>query len=189
MKKNLWSLIWSSFLEIQGALITFIGIFLSIFLARFPVKNQVPLDVFIIILLVLVLIIVTIFHTCNKLLIEYTAIKLELEIANQNNKKRLIPKIISARHYPIQGYPRILCLLEESILFSQNILVSCYYTDNDGFEIIIASGSVINIQEDRKIQVLIDEFVDDYQDILEKLANNDRQILPKVLIKPTVLKS
>lgn len=195
MKDNFWGLIWSSFLEVQGALITFIGIFVSIGLSRFPVKTQVSLDIFIILVLILLLIIVTAINACNKLFVKYNKLKQELETVSQENKqlnviarKRIIPRIISARNYQIKNISGILCLLEKSELFSHNIFVSCYYTDNNEFEVMIGVGSVINIQTDGKIQVFINDFVNDYQDILRKLANNDNQIISRVLIKPTRIK-
>ena len=69
MKNNFWSLIWSSFNEIQGSLITFIGIFVSIQLARFPAKTQIPLDIFIIAILILLLIIATLIRAINKIFV------------------------------------------------------------------------------------------------------------------------
>ncbi len=196
MKDNFWGIIWSSFLEVQGALITFIGIFVSIGLARFPVKSQVSLDILIIIVLILLLMIVTAVNACNRLFVEYRKLNHKLETVERENEqlnkisqKRLIPEILSARDYQINNISGIFCLLEKSELFSHNIYVSCYYTDNDDFEIIIGVGSVINIQTDGKIQVLIDEFVNNYEDILKKLANNDNKIVSRILIKPTMIKS
>ncbi|MEL6496186.1 MAG: hypothetical protein AAFQ41_13850, partial [Cyanobacteria bacterium J06623_7] len=95
MKNNFWSLIWSSFNEIQGSLITFIGIFVSVLLARFPVKTQIPLDIFIIAILIFLLIIATLIKAINKIL--------------EQVNKLSIPKILSARRYLIQGQPEILC--------------------------------------------------------------------------------
>jgi len=50
-------------------------------------------------------------------------------------------------------------------------------------------GSVINVQTNGEIQVFINEFVNDYEDILEKLANNDSKIVSRILIKPTMIKN
>lgn len=49
IKPSFWNLTWSSFVEIQGGLITFIGFFISILLYWFPVDTQIPLGVFIIV--------------------------------------------------------------------------------------------------------------------------------------------
>ena len=179
LNENFWSLIWSSFNEIQGSLITFLGIFVSILLARFPVKTQIPLDIFIIVVLVLLLIIATVLSAITKLFSEYQDLK-------QKFAQPLIPKILSARQYQIVEQAGILCLLARSELFSIGIFVSCYYKDADDFELLIGTGKVINIQGDGKIQALIDRPASGYQDILSKLANNDSQITSRVVIKPTI---
>lgn len=178
MKNNFWNLLWSSFNEIQGSLITFIGIFVSILLARFPVKTQVSLDTFIIIVLILLLIIATVIKAINTLFTEYKDLQ-------QRLVQPLIPKILSSRKYEILERAGILCLLERSQLFSIGIF-ACYYKDADGFELLIGTGTILNIQGDGKIQALIDRPASGYQDILDKLANNDYQITSRVVIKPTI---
>lgn len=179
MKNNFWSLIWSSFNEIQGSLITFIGIFVSVLLARFPVKTQIPLDTFIIVVLILLLIIATVVKAIS------TSIDKNREL-QQRLAQPLIPKILSVRKYQILESEGILCLLERSQLFSIGIFVSCYYKNADGFELLIGTGTIINIQGDGKIQALIDRPTSGYQDILDKLANNDSKVSSKVVIKPTI---
>ena len=179
MKNNFWSLIWSSFNKIQGSLITFIGIFVSILLARFPAKTQIPLDIFIIAILILLLIIATLIRAINKIFVEY---RLLLEKVN----KLSIPRILSARRYSIQGQSGILCLISKSELFSPRIYVSCYYEDVDGLEILVGTGIVINVQDNKTIQVFINQIILEHKDILEKLVNNNSQIISKILIKPTI---
>ena len=49
MKNSFWDLIWSSFLDIQGILIGFLGIVITIVLSRFRVTTPIPLDLIIII--------------------------------------------------------------------------------------------------------------------------------------------
>ncbi len=179
MKNNFWSLIWSSFNEIQGSLITFFGIFVSVLIARFPVKTEIPLDLFIIIILILLLVIATLIKAINKILIEYKSLLDQV-------KKPLIPKILSARPYQTQGQTGILCLLEKSELFSPRILVSCYYEDNDGLEILIGIGLILHIQDNKTIQAFINQPILEYEDILDKLANNDSRVIYRVAIKPSI---
>lgn len=138
-------------------------------MARFPVKTQVPLDTFIIIVLILLLIIATVIKAINTLFTEYKDLQ-------QRLVQPLIPKILSSRKYEILERAGILCLLERSQLFSIGIFVSCYYKDADDFELLIGTGTILNIQGDGKIQALIDRPASGYQDILDKLANNDSQI-------------
>ena len=192
-KNNFWGRIWYSFNKIQSALITFVGIFISIILALYPAKSQISLGIVIVVVLISLLIIVTMINAFNTLLAEYKNLNQKLETVEQDNEElqkiaqtRLIPKILLADNRQINDTSGIFCLLEKSELFSYNIVVSCYYTDDGGVDVIIGVGSVINIQENGKIQIFINDYNNDYRDVLDKLANNDRQILSKVLIKPTM---
>lgn len=180
MKSNFWSLIWSSILEIGLGLLTFIaGIFVLVTITRFSVKTPISLGWFILAVLFLLGIIAILGNALYKISIEYR----ELE---QRITQQLIPKILSAKKYNILERAGILCLLNQSELFSIGILISCYYRDNEGFEFLIGTGQVINIQEDGKIQALVDLPVSAYQDILNKLANNDSQVINRILVKPTI---
>lgn len=179
MKNNFWSLIWSSFNEIQGSLITFLGIFVSVLLARFPAKKQIPLDIFIIVVLILLLIVATVIRAISTLLAENQELRQKLV-------QPVIPKITFARKYQISQVEGILCLLERSQLFSTGIFVSCYYEDEGGIELLIGTGKVINIQGEGKIQAFIDRPIPAYEDILIKLANNDSQVILRTVIKPTI---
>lgn len=168
MKNNFWSLIWSSFNEIQGSLITFIGIFVSVLIARFPVKTQISLDVFIVVILISLLIIATVTNAIGKLLTENKELK-------QRIAKPLISKIIFARKYQISGVEGILFLLERSQLFSIGILVSCYYKDEGGIELLIDTGKVIHVQEEGKIQAFIDRPIIGHENIWNELSKKNSQ--------------
>jgi hypothetical protein len=196
MKDHFWSSIWSSFLEVNGPLLALIGIFLSIFLARFPVKTQISLDVFIISIIVLLIILIIIFKAFLTAFKEKEKINSELKLCQQSNQeltKRInnihIPKILYAKRVTTKINKGTLCLLEKSEFFASDSCLSFYYTDEYSYEVMIAVGHVINIQTDGKIQALIDKPVDAYLDILEKLANNDSQVLSKIIVKPTIPKN
>jgi multisubunit Na+/H+ antiporter MnhE subunit len=79
MKDNFWSLIWSSFLDIQGILIGFLGVVITIVLSRFQVKTNIPLDLAIVILFFILLLIVTLFKAASKSFSEYQKAKAEFE--------------------------------------------------------------------------------------------------------------
>ncbi len=192
MKDSFWSLIWSSFLEVQGLFIGVVAIILTLILARFPVKTQIPIDILIIVILILLFCLVTIFNALLKIFKDNKKISSKLELCIQNNqelKKQLSSIFIPRILYTQQNTTATVCLLEKSELFSTDSCLSFYYTDESGFEVMIAVGHVINIQTDGKIQALIDQPVVAYQDILEKLANNDSQVLSKIVVKPTIPKS
>ncbi|MEL6581313.1 MAG: hypothetical protein AAFQ14_16340 [Cyanobacteria bacterium J06621_12] len=149
-------------------------------LAQFPVKTQISLDVLIVVILILLLIIATLIKAISKILVEYKSL---LEQVN----KPSIPRILSARQYSIQGQPGILCLIDKSELFSPRIYVSRYYEDVDGLEILVGTGIVINVQDNKTIQVFINRTIPEHEDILKRLANNDSQTISRILIKPNII--
>ncbi len=193
MKDNFWGLIWSSFLDIQGIIIGILGIFITILLPRFSVKTNIPLDLAIIIIFFILLLIATLFNAVSKTLNEYKKAKKTLErLEITNNElevkvnKRLIPKILYAKRK--QSGIEIEFLLENSKLFSNDIFISFYYTDEDEFELLIGTGVVLTVQENDKIYALMDKPVSAHQDILDKLAGNDAKILKKTVVKPVITK-
>jgi len=193
MKDNFWSLIWSSFLDIQGILIGFLGVVITIVLSRFPVKTNIPLDLAIVILFFILLLIVTLFKAASKSFSEYKKAKVEFEKLTIRNdeleakvNRRLLPKILLARQPQGKTGLEIECLLENSELFSNDTFISFYYTGEDEFERLIGTGVVRTVQANGKIQALMDKPVIVYQDILEQLARNDAKILDRTVVKPSI---
>jgi hypothetical protein len=193
MKDNFWGLIWSSFLDIQGILIGFLGVVITIVLSRFPVKTNIPLDLAIVILFFILLLIVTLFNAASKSFSEYKKAKAESEKLKTRNSelevkvnRRLLPKILFARQPQGKTGLEIECLLENSELLSNNTFISFYYTGEDEFERLIGTGVVITVQANGKIQALMDKPVSAYQDILEQLARNDAKILDRTVVKPSI---
>lgn len=45
---------------------------------------------------------------------------------------------------------------------------------------------ILTVQDDNKIQALLDYPIDVYQEILDKLANNDASIRERVVVKPAI---
>lgn len=80
----------------------------------------------------------------------------------------------------------ILCLLEASDLFANDIYISFYYTDDDGFENLIAIGFVNVIQNDGKIQAILNQPYPNYQNIIDALDGNDPKLIEKIIIKPSI---
>jgi hypothetical protein len=78
----------------------------------------------------------------------------------------------------------ILLLLDESELFGHNSLVSVYYVDASEFEELLGVGRVLNIQENRKIQVTFTARSN--PDVTTRLASNDAAALRSIRVKPTV---
>ena len=67
--------------------------------------------------------------------------------------------------------------------FTENGVVSIFYLEN-GFERQIALGNIINIQEDKKVQILI--FNIDKEFPCEKLLKNEKELLEKLMVKPII---
>jgi hypothetical protein len=91
------------------------------------------------------------------------------------------PKIITVK--PLNG--SILILLGQSNIFSHGSLVSIYCI-NDGYEQLIGLGEVINIQDDKRVQILLTQRVSPDEDIYKKLLENNATVFEKILIKPYV---
>jgi len=174
MKKSFWGLIWSSFLRVQGVLSVVITFVLAVLLWVFsPDKNislrwVLPIGIFCVIL------ILTLFNAV------YEAFKIS---------KNVLPMVLFGESPP-KNFPKakLLCLTEPSELFSHGILVSFYCTDDHNFEQLIGIGEVVNIQEDSKIQVVMTFSLDGYDDKIEKLVQNNADILKKIRVKPNIPK-
>ena len=182
MKKNFGELIWSSFLEIQGVLIGALGIFITILLSRFPVKTQIPLDIVIAIAFFILLLVATLIQA------SYQSFKTSQELSQL--QKSVIPKILGViKEQGSQSALQLRCLLENSALFSNDTCISFYYTDDEGFERLIGMGVVVTVQDDGKIQAVLDSPILGYQDILEKLGNNDFKIISRTVVKPNITRN
>jgi hypothetical protein len=167
MNKGLWRLIWSSFLEVQNSLFGFLGVALAILFSVLTGKVATPLYILIILLTLFLLVSFSLFRALEKSYHEYRRLK--------------HPQILAVREDKTTG--EIICLFENSELFATDLRVSFYYIDDNGFESRIAVGYIKTIQSDSKIQVSIDYPESTYSDILEKLKNNNAQVIAKILIK------
>ena len=174
MKNNFWGLIWSSFREVNNSILTILSYAISILLAVVASKASVPLYLLIIIVTLSLLIIATLVRALQKALEEYAKMK-----------QSMIPKILRVQK---DANNNIECLLEASDLFAAESMISLYYTDEDDFERLIGVGSVRYINNKKRIQVVIDEPKITYQNILDKLANNDLKVMQKTRVSPSVIK-
>ena len=194
MKNSFWRLIWQSFLEIQGLWIVFLGIVISLILTRFPFKTPIPLDLVIIISFFTLLFLFTLLHAVNNLLNQNRKLESESDKIRERNKileieinRRIIPQILVTQKDQNTG--EILCLLEYSELFSIDMYISFYHTDVDGFERLIGVGFIQNIQSNGRIQAVIDQPISNYQNILDKLADNNNKVLKQTVIRPGIPRS
>lgn len=99
-----------------------------------------------------------------------------------------LPRIIEGRSPISQNINAIaLCLLEPSEFFSEGILVSFYY-DKENFEQLIGFGEVVNVQDNKIIQAEMIYIFRRYEDIVEKIVNNNFKCLKQIRIKPSIPK-
>lgn len=182
MKKNFGDLIWSSFFEIQGVLIGFLGIGITIGLSRFSFNTQIPLDLVIAIAFFMLLLVATLTQA------SYQSVKTAQELSQL--QKSVIPKILYVKKEESSKAPfQLRCLLGNSALFSNDTCISFYYTDDEGFERLIGMGVVLTVQDNGKVQALLDIPILGYQDILEKLGNNDLTIINRTVVKPNITRN
>jgi hypothetical protein len=196
MRNHLWKLISSSFWEIQGPLIGFIGILLGILLWRFPIGTKVSIDWIIWVIFTALLLIITLVRAVSKSCESYLIIKTQNEdYINKSEdmeaklNRRIIPKILFAKPYKGKTGLEVECLIENSELLSNDTYISFYYTEDDEFERLIGAGVVITVQANGKVQALMDNPITAYKEVLEKLASNDAKILGKTVVKPSVTRS
>jgi hypothetical protein len=174
MKNSFWGLIWYSLREVNNSILTILSYVVSIVFAVLAGKASIPLYLVIIIVTLSLLIIATLIRALERSLEEYDKVKLSL-----------IPKIIRVQK---DNSNNIVCLLEPSNSFSIELLISFYYTDEDGFERLIGEGFVEYINNEGKIQAVIDQPQSSYRVILDRLASNDLKIIQKTIIRPGVLR-
>jgi hypothetical protein len=128
MKKSFWEIVWSNFLNVQGVLLSIIGIALWFFTPQTSISLGLVLFI-----VILALVITLIFAS--------TA----YEIFNKSKDFFSLPRVILPRKILANNQRQFLMLLLSSELFSNDTLVSFHYFDDD-FEQLIAIGRVINIQ-------------------------------------------
>lgn len=168
MKETFGALLFSSFRQVFGPIVSIISILIAFLFWIFAPDKSISLIYVVIIGLIVFIFILTLVQTT------YTSFKLS---------KTDLPHIIESKKDLRTS--QILCVLEPSILFSQGIIVSFYYIDGS-FEVNIGIGQVILIQRDGKIQVLMSIPIQGYDKILDGLGNNNESIKKSIYIKPNM---
>jgi len=202
MKKTFWGNLWDSFNAVSGPLLSFLSFILtaglSVILWIIPNTAKIEVSIFAIIIVIIIifalfwLLIVTLWHSARKNFKEVNTITDENERIKKENlkmqeklKHRLTPKI---RSVGIKESEFIL-LLEKSDLLAIDSFVSFYYIWNGEFEACIGIGEVNNIQSNGLIQAKILKMEDEYQDIWQKVRNQNTEEIAKILVKPGITKN
>jgi hypothetical protein len=187
--ESVWKIISTSFNFIQGIYFGIAGVLATVITWQFDVTHFGYLRWVIPVLLILLFAVITLVITLIKLVNDKEYITLEeiqKNLKNINNKietPRSTPKVIRA----VNNNNSYILLLEPSEVFSYDILASIYIAVNE-VEILVAIGQVINIQDDKRIQVRIIGSLLNNKELLESLQRNDADTLQKTIVKPSVPK-
>ena len=174
MKETLNSFIWNSFKRIYGPIGTIFTIVGSLFLWIFAPDTKISLKIILPILVFIIMLLFTFIDTT------YQAI----EKLKQN--KNILPKILRVMDpRPPYQKAKALALLEKSPIFSFGTIVGIYFIEDD-FEQLIGIGEVINIQENKKIQIAITSYLEGQEDKIEELLKNNARLLEKTIVKPYI---
>ena len=98
--------------------------------------------------------------------------------------QNILPKLILVKTIET----RVICIFEPSQLYSHDAIVSLFFND-EGYERLIGLGYVFNVQDDKKIQILITQWISGQEEIRDKLEAGNAQVLEKVIAKPNVNRS
>ncbi len=99
--------------------------------------------------------------------------------------QRGTPKVISSREVnPGDQNLQLRLLLEPSDLFSYETAVSCYFLNDDNFELLFAVGKVESIRQDKMIQVVVKSSNTGQDEFFQRMKNSDASSLKKVFVKP-----
>lgn len=174
--KSFWDYIWGSTTSSGGAifmLITGACGFASYF---FVPTIKVPLTYLSAVLCIAFVLIYIVFNTSYAIYSDFL---------NKLNSRPLRPKVIAARK-PSKYYSAYIAVLvtEPTDILPSDSIVSIYFLISD-FEELIAIGKVINVQDDKKVHVLI-TYDHDLQKHRDAIMNNEKEALGKIVLKSAI---
>ena len=172
MNQSFWKMFWRSARRAYGALVATLSVPLALLLWIFSPTTQVPLGMVIVASTLGAAVLLTLAHMA------YSAIQ---ELSGR------LPRVIYSQKGTgaFENHP-VVCLLEQSELFSHGVAVSFYFKGAGEFEVLIGIGLVLNIQDDRRIQVGLNQVATGQQDTVTKLQENNSDTLQRLLVKPNV---
>jgi hypothetical protein len=170
--RGFWNLILDNLNPIYGLPLGIAGILVSLFPDYFKDNN------------IIAIIIIISLIACG------TFLKTTLAVYKDNkylrNKGTALPKIIEGRKsYREYDKGKALCILEPSEFFGYGFFCSIYHCDGN-FEQPIGYGEVINIQNDKFIQVEITRVLKGHEDKIDLIIQNNHRCLENIRIKPSI---
>lgn len=103
-----------------------------------------------------------------------------------NEAENYLPKCIEARTFEIGNQSFPLLIFNTSSLFTPNQLVELFRNDNS-YEEQLGTGYVLSIQQNRKIQVVINSKLNLQADIWNSISRNDTSVIYKICLKPATV--
>lgn len=161
-----------SFRRVYGPILVFLQLFIALFSYFYFPTQAVGLRWVIICGIVVLIILITLSDA------SFRAYSMAFNI---------LPKVLMGKSAK-DNTAKALLMLEPSILFSFETLVSIYIVENN-FEELLGIGYVYNIQDDRRIQVLVTRSLNESLDsIWQEITSNNGNTLKKLRVKPHVPK-
>ena len=104
-------------------------------------------------------------------------------IMYENRKQQCVVLHVIEPYGNFKSNDKVLALATYVDYFTENGVVSIFHLEN-GFERQIALGQIINIQEDKKVQILIFNIGSAFP--RDELLKNNKELLERLLVKPIV---
>lgn len=115
---------------------------------------------------------------------------LEVKVARAAEQQAILdqsrsvgPKIIQAMSNPAYE-SEVILLLQPHRLFGQSMVVSIYYEDERGFELLVAEGRVSNVQSNGLIQITVTTWETSHDDIRRSIVGPASDKLDRLLVRP-----
>src|SRR5215203_3186139 len=153
MERTFRGVLWSSFKSVYGPILAVVGVvgglvgYVLAFQENTPARLAVAGSV--VLLSLLLTLLFTLYNAAHEM---YEA------------SERPLPRVIHGREHFAGMDAELVCVLEPSVLFSPDILVSLYKVDGEEIEEPIGAGTVVNVQADGKIQVAVTHLYEDHKD-------------------------
>jgi hypothetical protein len=163
--------IWTSALKSWGALFTIIGVIASI-ISFFvvPSATTLPLNWTLVIVI---------------LLVSLVSIFARAAFDAHTDSKMTLPKVRTVIDPPSSySEASALLLLDPTELLSHDSIVSVYYNDS-GIERLSGIGKVVNIQNNKMVQVILIKDAE-FSKKVDALKANKPEDLEKLIVKPSV---
>ena len=161
--------LYIAFKDIRGFVVTFVSILLTFIVFYFLPTDVLSIKVLLPIGLFSLILIIVLFN---------------YSISLYQQTSNVLPKVTRGSKPPaIVNNALALLLVEDSPWFSHEVMVSVYQEQSD-YEQLIGYGYVLNIQENKMIQVVVTADIAQEPELWSSIASNNSDIVERLLVKP-----